>query len=78
MQIHYGFDTLPPLRRTAVAVGSFDGVHRGHRLLIRQLNHIAHHDLAPDGESVDVTFNPPPRPGLQGDHRLLSTPPEQP
>lgn len=77
MQIHYGFDTLPPLRRTAVAVGSFDGVHRGHRLLIRQLNHIAHHDLASDGESVVVTFDPHPRQVLKGDNRLLSTLPEK-
>lgn len=77
MQIHYGFDTLPPLRRTAVAVGSFDGVHRGHRLLIRHLNHIAHNDLAPDGESVIVTFDPHPRQVLRGDNRLLSTLPEK-
>lgn len=77
MQIHYGFETLPPLRRTAVAVGSFDGVHRGHRLLIQQLNHIAHHDLAPEGESVVVTFDPHPRQVLKGDNRLLSTLPEK-
>lgn len=77
MQIHYGFDTLPPLRRTAVAVGSFDGVHRGHRLLIQQLNYIAHNDLAPDGESVIVTFDPHPRQVLRGDNRLLSTLPEK-
>lgn len=77
MQIHYGFETLPPLRRTAVAVGSFDGVHRGHRLLIQQLNHIAHHDLAPEGESVVVTFYPHPRQVLKGDNRLLSTLPEK-
>lgn len=77
MQIHYGFDTLPPLRRTAVAVGSFDGVHRGHRLLIRHLTHIAQNDLAPDGESVIVTFDPHPRQVLRGDNRLLSTLPEK-
>lgn len=77
MQIHYGFETLPPLHRTAVAVGSFDGVHRGHRLLIQQLNHIAHHDLAPEGESVVVTFDPHPRQVLKGDNRLLSTLPEK-
>ncbi|WP_274958185.1 FAD synthetase [Millionella massiliensis] len=77
MQVHYGFDTLPPLRRTAVAVGSFDGVHRGHRLLIDRLNHIAHTDLAPDGQSVVVTFDPHPRFVLKGENRLLSTLPEK-
>lgn len=77
MQIHYGFDHLPRFRRTAVAVGSFDGVHRGHRLLIEELNGLAHRDLAPDGESVIVTFDPHPRQVLKGENRLLSTLPEK-
>lgn len=77
MQTHYGFGTLPPLRRTAVAVGSFDGVHRGHRLLIGRLNEIAHRDFGEDGESVIVTFDPHPRFVLRGENRLLSTLPER-
>ncbi len=77
MQIHYGFDHLPRFRQTAVAVGSFDGVHRGHRLLIEQLNTVAHNDLGPDGESVVVTFDPHPRTVLKGENRLLSILPEK-
>lgn len=77
MQIHYGFDNLPHLRRTAVAVGSFDGVHRGHRLLIDRLNEIAHNNPSADGESVVVTFDPHPRFVLRGENRLLSTLPEK-
>lgn len=73
MQVHYGFDHLPRFRQTAVAVGSFDGVHRGHRLLIARLNAVAHNDLGPDGESVVVTFDPHPRTVLKGENRLLST-----
>lgn len=77
MQIHYGFDHLPAFRRTAVAVGSFDGVHRGHRLLIDRLNDTAHGPIGPDGESVVVTFDPHPRQVLRGENRLLSTLPEK-
>lgn len=77
MQVHYGFDTLPDFRRTAVAVGSFDGVHRGHRLLIGRLNETAHNDLGTDGKSVVVTFDPHPRFVLKGENRLLSTLPEK-
>lgn len=77
MQIHYGFDHLPRFRQTVVAVGSFDGVHRGHRLLIDRLNRIANNDLGPDGESVVVTFDPHPRSVLKGENRLLSTLPEK-
>lgn len=78
MQVHHGFDHLPEMRRTAVAVGSFDGVHRGHRLLIDRLNHIAHREwAAPAGESVVVTFDPHPRLVLRGENRLLSTLPEK-
>lgn len=77
MKIHYGFDSLPPLGRTAVAVGSFDGVHRGHRILLERLNEIAHRDMGPDGASVVVTFDPHPRQVLRGENRLLSTLPEK-
>lgn len=74
MKVHYGFDNLPQFQRTSVAVGSFDGVHRGHRLLIGRLNEIAHRgDLAPDGESIVVTFDPHPQLVLKGKNKLLST-----
>lgn len=74
MQIHYGFDHLPPIRSAAVSVGSFDGVHRGHRILIEQLSALARES---DGESVIVTFDPHPRLVLRGENRLLSTLPEK-
>lgn len=78
MEVHEGFDDLPDFRSTAVAVGSFDGVHRGHRLLIGRLNDIAHGRLAArGGESVVVTFDPHPRLVLRGENRLLSTLPEK-
>lgn len=75
MRIHSGFDNLPPIRRAAVTVGSFDGVHRGHRLLIAELSDVAHERL--HGESVVVTFDPHPRLVLKGENRLLTTLPEK-
>ena len=58
MQIYRGFDALPAFRRPAVTVGSFDGVHRGHQALLRQL--LAEAQLL-GGQSVVLTFDPHPR-----------------
>lgn len=77
MEVHYGFENLPAFTRTAVAVGSFDGVHRGHRLLIDRLNVAARDTLGQEGTSVVVTFDPHPRFVLRGENRLLSTLPEK-
>lgn len=73
MEVHYGFDRLPSFRHTAVAVGSFDGLHRGHRLLLARLRDAAHRETEPGGESVVVTFDPHPGQVLRGENRLLST-----
>lgn len=58
MRIHYGFDTLPVLRAPAATVGSFDGVHGGHRLLLDRVRDEAR---AVGGESVVLSFDPHPR-----------------
>ncbi len=72
MKIVWGFDN-PPLMHNAVAtVGSYDGVHRGHRILIDE---VVHRAKASGGESVVLTFEPHPRITLGNDEglRLLST-----
>ena len=61
MQIYRGFDALPVFRHPAVTVGSFDGVHRGHQALIKQLRAEA---ALLGGESVVLTFDPHPRVAL--------------
>ena len=43
---------------SVVTVGSFDGVHRGHRVLIDRLTSIAHNEGL---QRVVVTFDPHPR-----------------
>ncbi|SFE96736.1 bifunctional riboflavin kinase/FAD synthetase [Sunxiuqinia elliptica] len=56
-----------------LTVGSFDGVHLGHRKVIDRLNEIA---ASKNGESVIFTFAPHPRVVLspqQNDLRLLTT-----
>ena len=44
--------------KTIVTIGTFDGVHIGHRYIINQLNKIAKKE---GGESVLLTFSPHPR-----------------
>lgn len=58
MRIFHGFDALPTFVHPAVTVGSFDGVHRGHRALIDRLREEAARN---GGESIVLTFEPHPR-----------------
>ncbi len=76
MRILHGFDDLPQLGRPVVTVGSFDGVHAGHRQILTRLRHIAH---AAEEQSVVVTFSPHPRHVLEQGCTmgLLSTPEEK-
>jgi riboflavin kinase / FMN adenylyltransferase len=45
------------LRAPAVAIGNFDGVHRGHQALLATASRLAH---AAGGEAVVLTFDPHP------------------
>ena len=53
MRVFHGFDALPHFVRPAVTVGSYDGVHLGHRALIGRLIAEAR---ANGGESMVLTF----------------------
>lgn len=60
-----------------VTIGTFDGVHLGHRSIIQQLKQLAE---AVDGETVLLTFYPHPRMVLHPDDhniQLLNTPEEK-
>lgn len=72
MRVFRGFDALPAFRRPAVTVGSYDGVHLGHRALIERLTAEAR---ARSGESIVLTFDPHPRIAMgRGEGlRLLTT-----
>lgn len=49
---------LPEFKNSVITIGSFDGVHQGHRKIISKINHIAKRI---NGESVVITFHPHPR-----------------
>lgn len=58
MQVHYSINNLPHFKNTVVTVGTFDGVHLGHRQIINQLKEEA---VKVNGETVIITFHPHPR-----------------
>ena len=72
MQVHYGLDNFDA-KKPVVTIGTFDGVHLGHREVIAELCRIS---LETGGESVAFTFFPHPRMVVSPDEdsiRLLST-----
>ncbi|MET3880573.1 MULTISPECIES: bifunctional riboflavin kinase/FAD synthetase [Chitinophaga] len=77
MQVHRDLDHLPEFRKAVITIGTFDGVHAGHRFIIEQLEQAA---TACGGETVIITFDPHPREVLQpapNNIRLLTTLPEK-
>jgi riboflavin kinase/FMN adenylyltransferase len=72
VQIHYGLEVFKAIK-PVVTIGTFDGVHLGHREVITELRKIS---LETGGESVVFTFSPHPRMVVNPDEdsiRLLST-----
>mgnify|MGYP003684438537 CR=1 FL=1 len=58
MQVHYGFDKLPSFKNPVVTSGTFDGVHKGHQVILKRLKEITQKH---NGESIVLTFWPHPR-----------------
>lgn len=67
MQILRGFDTQPKIIHPVATVGSYDGVHAGHRILIEA---VVSRAKARGGSSVVLTFEPHPRITLGQDSNL--------
>ncbi len=77
LKIHSGLPGRSAIPNPSVTIGTFDGVHTGHRKILDRLNHSAREI---SGESVVVTFYPHPRMILHpADHglKLLNTPEEK-
>jgi riboflavin kinase / FMN adenylyltransferase len=77
VKIHTDFSGFRSVNKPIVTIGTFDGVHLGHRSIIDHLNEEAR---ALGGESVILTFYPHPRMVLYPtDHglELLNTPEEK-
>jgi riboflavin kinase/FMN adenylyltransferase len=58
MQIHRNITNLPEFRNAVITIGTFDGVHLGHKQIIDNLKKEA---ANAGGESVIITFHPHPR-----------------
>jgi riboflavin kinase/FMN adenylyltransferase len=58
LQIHRGLEQLPKFRNAVLTIGSYDGVHHGHRMIIKRLIEVA---KKVDGDSIIITFDPHPR-----------------
>lgn len=67
MRIHYGFDDVATIEAPAATLGSFDGVHGGHRMLLDAVKRLA---AQVGGRSVVMTFEPHPRIALGMDEGL--------
>lgn len=73
MKVHSDISQLPDFQRTVVTIGSFDGVHAGHRKILEQVCQLA---KAAGAQSVVITFDPHPRTVLgqvPDSFRLIST-----
>ena len=58
MKVHRDIDKLPAFRNAVITIGTFDGVHMGHRQIIDKLKTEA---ATVNGETVIITFHPHPR-----------------
>ncbi len=58
MKIHYELQNLPVFHNAVITIGTFDGVHNGHKKILEQLKQEAQKI---NGETVVVTFHPHPR-----------------
>jgi riboflavin kinase/FMN adenylyltransferase len=67
MQVHRSVEHLPVFRKAVLTIGTFDGVHTGHRKIIDALKE---QGKSIDGETVIITFDPHPRKIVRPDENL--------
>ena len=58
MKVHYDIQQLPAFRNAVITIGTFDGLHNGHRKIIDLMQSEA---ARVNGETVIITFDPHPR-----------------
>ena len=73
MKVYHSIKDFPSNIKTIVTIGTFDGVHKGHKVILEKMNKIASQK---DLQSVILTFSPHPRQVLYPENqniRLLNT-----
>ena len=68
MKVYHSTEDFPSEINTIITIGTFDGVHKGHKQVIKKLNNIAKKQ---GFESVLLTFYPHPRHVLYPDDQQL-------
>jgi riboflavin kinase/FMN adenylyltransferase len=77
MKIYHNIEEFVPLKNAVVTIGTFDGVHVGHRKIISRVKELAANT---GGETVLLTFFPHPRMILHPEDeniKLINTMPEK-
>lgn len=73
MQVYNNLNSLPGFNNAVITIGTFDGVHLGHKSILNQLKKVA---SQVNGETVIISFHPHPRKivsSVPGDIKLLNT-----
>ena len=68
MEKYFSIEKIPPIKKSILTIGTFDGMHRGHQEILKHLV------LLGQGMGIDsivVTFDPHPRQILSNDNILL-------
>ena len=68
MEIIRSLESLNPLQGSVLTLGSYDGIHRGHREI---LSSVVNHARAKSLPSVLITFDPHPRHVLEKNKMIL-------
>tara|TARA_B100000787_G_scaffold111514_1_gene82999 strand:+ start:7 stop:963 length:957 start_codon:yes stop_codon:yes gene_type:complete len=68
VKVYHSIDQFPSDIKSVLTLGTFDGVHKGHRYVLNRMNEIAQNE---GGESVLLTFYPHPRHVLQPEDQKL-------
>ncbi len=67
MAVYYNLQDIPVFHNPVVTIGSFDGVHHGHKAILSEVVRVAEEV---GGESILITFEPHPRKIIHPDQLL--------
>lgn len=68
MEKYFSIEEIPPIKKSILTIGTFDGLHRGHQEILK---HLVSLGQGKETDSIVVTFDPHPRQILSNDKILL-------